>query len=184
MTLLSTAIASTIATVVDFSDKIKFPMMNVETYPLRDGVRFSINLRKELEAHNIENVRSTFISKFVSLGKTKAHAGNYWDKTNKNRNGVDMHITNKTWASKQPKKVKSTVTEQPIEILILAEETIVGPTVTVSTQVVHERWRVVNKSNEEIVASFSSRTLAQEHNKQLKELGEDVKWVDGLKSVN
>ena len=70
-----------------------------------------------------------------------------------------------------------------VDDLLPPETPIVNEVVVETPKVEHKRWRVVNKSDESIIDSFTSRDLAQKYNAQLKSEGQDVKWVDGDKKV-
>lgn len=168
--------------VIDLSDADKFPKFNIKEFPERDGVRFGVLLRKELSLAGVLNIRPMFVHTFVRLGKTKAHASNYWDKTNKQLAGIDVHKTNKTWQAKQVKK--KTVDQQPVSEEQIADPVVIqSPVVVETTPVVeHKRWLVVNKDTQEIVDSFTSRDMAQKDNKTRREKGENVTWKDGLKA--
>jgi hypothetical protein len=173
-----------------------FPRFNVAEYPARDGVRFSIALRKELELAVSQQMttaapRALFTQVFVRLGKTSAHASNYWQKTNNERAGIDMHATNKKWAAKKQQEKRVETVETPAEVVSvesavdLPVETVVEPVVQVeTTPVVHNRWIIVNKDTKEIVDSFTSRTQAQKVNDELKKQGQNTKWDDLTKFAN
>lgn len=175
-----------------------YPKFNLAEYPQKDGVRFSRSLRKELEECQSTvdmplNIRSMFIAKFIDLGKTKAHASNYWQKTNDLLADKNPHASNMKWASKQKKSTtvvdegQAEVVEDPVmidqpeNVEVPTNETVDIPQVVVSTDEIH-RWRVVDVDDvEKIVASFTTRDKMFTDLKNRKDNGEKVKWVDGNK---
>lgn len=157
---------------VDLTNKTLFPLYNIDVYPEGDGVRFARDLRKELENGGVLSVRKVLIAKFVQLGKTATHAGNYWDKTNKLLRGENPHSTNIKWAAKQSKN--------PAPVIIPEQITKVDDVVTVTTTV-YNRWLVVNKDTSQIIDSFTSREVAKKHNADLRASGANTRWADNAK---
>ena len=106
---------------------------------------------------------------------TKNGAASYYQMCRQRANGKDMYGSHKKWNKKNAeaqKAEKGNTTDQP-----KAEEQI-QPEVNVDMS---NRWLVGNKVEKQVFASFTTRTAAQTHNKELKAQGVDSTWIDGTK---
>lgn len=104
---------------------------------------------------------------------TKNGAASYYQMCRQRANGKDMYGSHKKWNKKHAEAQKA---EKQNEQPTVEEQ--VQPEVNVDMS---NRWLVGNKVEKTVFASFTTRTAAQNHNKELKEQGVDSNWIDGTK---
>ncbi|MFY0656412.1 MAG: hypothetical protein JXR12_06650 [Neptunomonas phycophila] len=109
---------------------------------------------------------------------TKNGAASYYQMCRQRANGKDMYGSHKKWNKKNAEAVKAekSTDEGQIDQPVIEEQ--IKPEVNVDMS---NRWLVGNKAEKHVFASFTTRTAAQTHNKELKEQGVDSNWIDGSK---
>ncbi len=110
-------------------------------------------------------MRKQFIHTLVNhtgdLKMSKAGAASYYQMCRNRLNGKDMYSSHKKWNKSQAKTAPQTVEEINVDL--------------------SGRWLVGNKVDKSVFASFTTRTAAQEHNKNLKSQGINSNWMDSQK---
>ena len=118
------------------------------------------------ESNNEEFTQGTMRKQFIhelvthtgDLKMTKAGAASYYQLCRKRAAGEDMYASHKKWNKANAKPAT--------------------PTVNVDMD---NRWMVGNKETKSVFASFTTRTAAQAHNKELAASGIDSNWIDATK---
>ena len=125
-------------------------------------------LQKQAEAGTEEfaqgSIRKQFIHEVMnhsSLSMSKPGAARYYQMCCERARGDDMYSSNKKWNKAQAKTAPQTVEEINVDL--------------------SGRWLVGSKVDKSVFASFTTRTAAQEHNKNLKSQGINSNWMDSQK---
>lgn len=143
-------------------------------------------LRTLIQENIVDGRRAQFMTQAINeLGMSKAAASSYYNivKTSMvdNKDGYAAHKrANKRNNSKKVAKTVETVQEVVADQPVIAEPIAEVATSEQSDDVKLERWQVQNKISKEIIDSFTTRSGAQKAVKELKDRGEDVRWIDGL----
>ena len=109
----------------------------------------------------------------ASIKLTKNGAASYYQMCRQRANGQDMYGSHKKWNKKNAEAQKA---EKQNDQPTVEEQ--VQPEVNVDMS---NRWLVGNKVEKQVFASFTTRTAAQNHNKELKAQGVESNWIDGDK---